>query len=102
MTRMYQSLLVLAVLMLMILGLNTSNQGINSLTLDAAKPVLGWYNQGDNLHIFTLGQTHSYDKREAREDVKEVWQQAKMGAQNSYNQLGHTINNIKMLYKSSF
>ena len=98
MTRLYQSLLVLAILMLMILGLNTTNKGLNSLTLDAAKPVIGWQNQGDNLNIFTLGQTHSFNKQKAQGDAKLVWQQVKTGAQNSSDQLRHIISVIKMLF----
>ena len=81
MAKSYRPLLVLTILILVILGLNTSNQGINSLTLDARKPVIGWQNQGDKLNVFALGETHSYDKREAGKDIMMIWQQVKTGAQ---------------------
>jgi len=64
MIKLYRSLLVLAVIILMILGLNISNQGINSLTMESRKPVMGVQTQGNNISIFTMGQTHSYGKQE--------------------------------------
>ncbi len=98
MARLYRSLLVLTILILVILGLNTSNQGINSLTLDARKPVIGWQAQGDKLNIFALGETHSYDKQEAREDIVLIWQQVKTGAQATGDYLLRSARIIKVLF----
>jgi hypothetical protein len=81
MNRWYRFLLVLTIVILVILGLNTSNQGINSLTLEARKPVIGWQYQGDNFNIFALGETHSYDKKEAEKNIILIWQQVKAGTQ---------------------
>jgi hypothetical protein len=47
------------------------------LTMENRKPVIGLQNQGNNFNIFTLGQTHSYNKQEIKGDVKLVWQQMK-------------------------
>jgi hypothetical protein len=69
------------------LGLNTSNQGINSLTLEARQPVIGWQSQGDELNIFALGVTHSYDKREVGEDIMMVWEQVKTGVKTTGDHL---------------
>ncbi|MGI5921047.1 MAG: hypothetical protein ACOX6I_04860 [Syntrophomonadaceae bacterium] len=41
MARINQLLLVLTVIILVVLGLNTSNQGIGSLTAETRKPVIG-------------------------------------------------------------
>ena len=98
MARLYRPLLVLTILILVILALNTSNQGINSLTLEARQPVIGWQNQGDKLNIFALGETHSYDKREAGKDIMLVWQQVKTGAQVTGDHLLRIIINFKVLF----
>ncbi|MDD4801941.1 MAG: hypothetical protein PHF24_03210 [Syntrophomonas sp.] len=74
-------LLVVTVLLLVIMGLNISNQGINSLTLENRNPIIGWQDKGDEFNIFAMGEAHSYDKREVREDVISFWQQIKMEAQ---------------------
>lgn len=98
MARLYRPLLVLTILILMILGLNTSNQGINSLTLDARKPVIGWQAKGDNFNIFALGETHSYDKRAAGGDIMLVWQQVKTGTHATGEYLLRIANILKVLF----
>lgn len=64
MIKVYRVLMVLGILMLTIMGLNTSNQGINSLTLQNRSPILGWDDQGSAVSVFTLGESHSYGKQE--------------------------------------
>jgi len=49
--------------MLVILGLNISNQGMNSLTMQSRLPVVGLQTQGESISIFTLGESHSYAKQ---------------------------------------
>ncbi len=65
MTTLYRTSLVLGILMLVIFGLNISNQGMNSLTMQNRKPVVGLQNQGNTVSVFTLGESHSYGKQEA-------------------------------------
>jgi len=65
MTTLYRTSLVLGILMLVIFGLNISNQGMNSLTMQNRKPVVGLQNQDNTVSVFTLGESHSYDKQEA-------------------------------------
>jgi hypothetical protein len=49
----------------MVFGLNISNQGMNSLTMQDRKPVVGLQNQGNTVSVFTLGESHNYGKQEA-------------------------------------
>jgi hypothetical protein len=78
MMKMYRYLLVLAIAILMILGLNISNQGINSLTMEYRKPVMGLQTQGDNISVFTMGQTHNYSKQEIIKDIILVGEKIKI------------------------
>ncbi|PKM76005.1 MAG: hypothetical protein CVU90_14730 [Firmicutes bacterium HGW-Firmicutes-15] len=98
MARLYRPLLVLTILILVSLALNTSNKGINSMTLDARKPVIGMQYQGDKLNIFALGETHSYDKRKAEEVTMLVWQQVKTGAQATGDHLLRFVRIIEVLF----
>jgi hypothetical protein len=63
MTILYRASLVLGLLLLVIFGLNISNQGMNSLTLQNRKPVVGLQMQGNTINIYTLGESHSYAKQ---------------------------------------
>jgi len=80
MTKLYRPLLVFIVLILIVLGLNTSNQGTNSLTAESRKPVLGFHIEKQNINIFALGEQYTYSKQEicqessgAIQDVKTVF-----------------------------
>lgn len=65
--------MVLGILILVICGLNTSNQGMNSLTLQNRKPVVGLQTQGDAISIYTLGQSHNYDKEAITGEIMQLW-----------------------------
>lgn len=72
MSKLYRICLVLGILMLTIVGLNTCNQGINSLTLQNRRPVLGWQSQGNTVSVFTLGESHSYGKEEIVSEIRQA------------------------------
>ena|GEM_PF-440324 len=80
MVKVYRFLLVLTILFLIISGLNISNRGINSLTLEARPPVLAVLNLNDEVRIFALGQTHTYSKQKMSADVILLRQQIKKGS----------------------
>jgi len=64
MTRVYRSIMILLVIMLIILGLNTSNQATNSLTSESEKPLIGFNVEKENINIFALGEQYSYSRQE--------------------------------------
>lgn len=58
--KFYQILIIGGLILLVITGLNTSNQGINSLTRDEHPAVLNMdYNQG-NISVDALGNSYYY------------------------------------------
>lgn len=69
MIRIYQWGLLLGLIVLVIMGLNTSMQGLNSLTLNNEKPVLGWQATDTHIDIYTWGESHSYKKQEIAENI---------------------------------
>ncbi|MEA4923716.1 hypothetical protein SDC9_180122 [bioreactor metagenome] len=73
MTTLYRRTMVLGILILVICGLNISNQGMNSLTLQDRKPVVGLQTQGDAIRIYTLGQSHNYDKEAITGEIMQLW-----------------------------
>lgn len=58
--RFYQLLLITGVIILVIMGLNTSNQGINNLTRAEHQAVLDLDYDNGNIKIDTMGDSHSY------------------------------------------
>ncbi len=77
MTRVYRSIMVLLLIMLVILGLNTSNQATNSLTKESAKPLIGFNVEKENVNIFALGEQYSYSRQELSEESSGFLQQAR-------------------------
>ena len=69
MRRLYRTLLVLTILVLVILGLNISTQGMNSLTLSNQKPVLGFETDAEEVNIITLGESRSYNKQQVMRNI---------------------------------
>jgi len=58
--RLHQLLILAGLIFLVIIGLNTSNQGINSLTRDERQAVLDLdYNQGE-IRVDALGNSYDY------------------------------------------
>ena len=98
MTKLYRTLLVLGILILVISGLNTSNQGINSLTLQNRNPVVGLQNQGNTISIFTLGQSHSYGKQEIVSKIIQARSQVWIHAQAASNYMLQMITTLKGLW----
>lgn len=72
MTTLYRIAMVLGILILIIFGLNISNQGMNSLTMQNRKPVVGLQTKGDTVNIYTLGQSHSYGKEVIAAEVIQI------------------------------
>ena len=101
MTRSYRYLLVLALLILVILGLNTSNQGINSLTMEARKPVIGLQTEGDKVSIFTLGESHVVTRQGVVTAMASVKGQVQNYAQTGSNYLKRTFVIVKALLSGS-
>ncbi len=63
MLKVYRISLVLGVIILTVVGLNISNQGMNSLTADNKKPVLGCQVTVEEIDIFIMGQNYSMDRQ---------------------------------------
>lgn len=61
MSRISRFLLVIAVVMLVIWGLNISGQGIDSLTAEESKPVIGWQVENKQVSVFALGEEYCID-----------------------------------------
>lgn len=68
MSRILSSLLIMAVVMLVILGLNISGQGIGSLTAEERKPVIGWQVENQQVSVFAWGEEY----RISRQDISRV------------------------------
>ncbi len=77
MTRLYRSTLVLVVIILIVLGLNTSNQGTNSLTAEDRKPVIGFKIEKQNINIFALGEQYTYSRQDLIKETSNGLQDAK-------------------------
>ncbi|MGS0765111.1 hypothetical protein [Syntrophomonas curvata] len=58
--RFYQLLMLIGLVMLVILGLNTSNQGINNLTREERQAVLDVDYSKGNIKVEALGNSYSY------------------------------------------
>jgi len=70
--KFYQILIIGGLILLVITGLNTSNQGINSLTRDEHGAVLNMdYNQG-NISVDALGNSYDYSLDRLGTDLKLV------------------------------
>jgi len=97
MIKLYRSLLVLAVIILIILGLNISNQGINSLTMESRKPLMGIQTQGSNISVFTMGETHSYGKQEIVRHIIVSTKRVQIYAQAANNYMLRIVRIAKVL-----
>ena len=58
MSKIFNTLLIIIVLGLVIAGLNTSSQGISSLTAEQRKPVLGLQIENQHVNFFVLGEEY--------------------------------------------
>lgn len=64
-----RSLLIIIVFILVVLGLNTSNQGIASLTMENRKPVIGINRDHNAVNFVFMGVNRSFDKDELANNV---------------------------------
>lgn len=64
MSKIFSSLMVLAVIILIILGLNTSSQGISSLTAEDKKPVVGLKIENQKIDVIALGEQHDISRQD--------------------------------------
>jgi hypothetical protein len=64
MSKIFRSLLIIGLLVLVILGLNTSNKGIGSLTAEERKPVIGMQIENQQIQVIALGEEYRLSRRE--------------------------------------
>lgn len=100
MTTLYRISAVFIILMLVIFGLNTSNQGMNSLTLQTRQPVVGLQTQGNTISIFTLGESHKYGKQEMVSEIMQVRNQLWIYAQVTSDYILRIVKIMKALLLS--
>ena len=77
MSKILGSLLIMGLIILVILGLNTSNQGISSLTAEERKPVIGWQIENQQIQVIALGQEYSLSRRDISQASQGLLQDAK-------------------------
>ncbi|MBP8820207.1 MAG: hypothetical protein KBG91_07275 [Syntrophomonadaceae bacterium] len=76
--KFYQILILGGLIILVIMGLNTSNQGINSLTREGRQAVLNLdYNQGD-IKVDALGNSYDYSVDRLGTDLKLVGEKTRV------------------------
>ncbi|MEN6460647.1 MAG: hypothetical protein ABFC94_04655 [Syntrophomonas sp.] len=69
MANINRSLLVIIVFILVVLGLNTSNEGIGSLTMENRKPVLDINRDHDTVNVVLLGDNLNLERDELSNNV---------------------------------
>ncbi|CFY02939.1 Uncharacterized [Syntrophomonas zehnderi OL-4] len=72
MTRLLRSVMILVIIILIIAGLNTSNQGNNILTAEARKSVFSIKIVDKNLEVVALGEEYTYSGRELIQDNRQA------------------------------
>jgi len=77
MSKILSSLLIMGLIILVILGLNTSNKGISSLTAEDRKPVIGLQLENQHIQVLALGQEYSLSRRDIRQASQGVMQVAR-------------------------
>lgn len=78
MSMIYRSLIVLTVFVLIIMGLNTSSQGINSLTAESRSPVVGVKIENRQLNVFALGEQYSISRQDLSQGSQDVIENAQL------------------------
>ena len=78
--KFYQITILAVVLVLVILGLNTSNQGVNRLTMENRSAVLAFSLKPNSICLELLGQDYDYP----RDSLS--WQRFKQRAEELYHQ----------------
>lgn len=85
MIKLYRYLLVLSLIILVIMGLNISNQGINSLTMKNRQSVFALNIDNEMMYIYTFGESHSTSYKEVLrlkeiifQHIKSYWHETKI------------------------
>lgn len=75
--KFYQLLMLGGLILLVIMGLNTSNQGVNSLTREEGQAVFNLdYNEGD-IRVDALGNSYNYSLDRLGTDVYRIGNKAR-------------------------
>jgi hypothetical protein len=56
--------MVLAVIILIVMGLNTSSQGTSNLTAEANKPVVGLQIENHKINVYAMGEQYRFSPQE--------------------------------------
>lgn len=81
MTTLYRTAVVLVIIMLVIFGLNISNRGVNSLTMQTRQPVVGLQIQGNTVSILVCGESHRMSKQEIDSEIMQARNQLRIYGQ---------------------
>ena len=98
MSKILSSLMVLAVIVLIILGLNTSSQGISSLTAEDKKPVVGLKIENQEINVIALGEQYDI----SRQDIIRTGNGVLYDAQLQCDSLVHYLKKIWKIFEVLF
>lgn len=68
MTKAYRSAMVLLLLVLVVLGINTSYKANSSLTMEGGKPFIGLSVEKDNINVTAMGEKYSVSRQEISQE----------------------------------
>lgn len=91
--RFYQQLILIGLVMLVILGLNTSNQGINDLTLEERRAILALDYSKGNIKVEALGNSYNY---------KTVWNELKQQSRNAVKVFNDYLKKVWTIFDAVF
>ena len=98
MSKILSSLMVLAVVTLIILGLNTSSQGISSLTAEDKKPVVGLKIENHKIGVIALGEQYNF----SYQDITQAGHGVLREAQLQSDSLAHYMKKIWKIFEVLF
>lgn len=87
MIHLYRLSMVLALIILVILGLNASNQGIYSLTTQEWGPVFSLDVDDNTITVVTMGTSYDYNTGEMKERIDTGWEKFIQIVQRIYDYL---------------
>lgn len=98
MGKISRTFLVLVLIMLVVLGLNASNKGINQLTMENREAVIGLNVETENPGMFIMGEKYDLQKDKIIDSVSPWWQKGK----NILVQCREYFSKIWMIFKAVF
>ena len=98
MSKILSSLMVLTVIILIILGLNTSSQGISSLTAEDKKPVVGLKLENQKIDVIAMGKQYDI----SRQDIIRAGNGVLHNAQLQCDSLAHYLKKIWKIFEVLF